>query len=223
MKKAAMVALEGRRFAGTALAVLVAFGAGAAAAQTPPTNFGSVTNLNQSIGDVFNLGTQPPLTGNFNFVDVYTFTFVGAAQGVTSGSVIDFSYSAPTAITDLQAAVFTNGTFLAGTYVGASGVVDGAEGDTGASATVLGAWTSGSLGPTGSFASFNANLVGGTTYEVEIRGQIGTSGNASYGGNLQVAAIPEPSTLAMLPLGLVLVGGVLARARRPRERVSPGC
>ncbi len=206
------------RLARLTLALSLVSGAGFAMAQTPPTNFGSVSSLNVSIGDTFNLGTQPPLTGNFNFVDVYSFTFEGGAQGVTTGSVIDFSYSAATSITDLQAAVFTSGTFVAGSYPGASGVVDGTEGNTAASATVLGSWTSVSLGSTGSEASFSAGLVDGTVYEVEIRGQIGSTGNSAYGGNLQVAVIPEPSTLATIPLGLAFVAAAALRRRRRRRR-----
>ncbi len=192
---------------GISVAALLLSGSGAAFAQIIPSQpaFGSISSLNVAIGDTFS--TAPAASSNplYNFVDVYTFTFTGAGTGVAAGSAISFSNSIDSSITNLQAAVFAPGSFAAGTYLSAYG-------DSSSTSTVVGSWTSVSLG-TGSTTTFSANLTGGQAYSVEVRGLIGASG-ASYGGNLQVAAVPEASSLAMLLLGL---GGVIFAASRARR------
>jgi hypothetical protein len=180
-------------------------GAGTAFGQSSPvgpTAFGSISSLNQSIGDTFSTAYAPSSNPNYDFVDVYTFTFTGGTSGSASGSAISFSSMADSSISNLQAAVFAPGSFAAGTYGSSQGDTSGA----------LNPWTTLSLG-TGSATTFSASLVNGQSYSVEIRGLIGSSG-ASYGGNLSISSAPESSTLAVLLAGL----GVVALAYRRRHR-----
>ncbi len=197
------------------LAVLLGIGAPASAqlaftgtengtvALTGPA-FGSVSVLNGGISDSFS--SQPSQPGNstsYNFVDVFTFTYTGPTGGA-SGSAISFSsFSDPNnAITNLQAAVFSGSALSAGSYPGNAG--DGA-GTTGVSPVAGDSWTSIALG-NGSATTFSSPLTNGTTYEIEVRGEIGSAGG-SYGGNLTVESVPEPSTLTLMVSAMVLVAG----------------
>jgi hypothetical protein len=190
-----------------AFAAMLLSGCGLALGQTAPTNFGSLSILNASIGDTF--ATQPGASTNplYNFVDVYTFTYTGTG-GTGSGSAISFANTIDASITNLQAAVFALPTSLfaspaaAGSYLASQGDISGA----------LNPWTTMSLG-TGSATTFSSALVAGTSYAIEIRGLVGSAG-ASYGGNLSITSVPEPSALSTLLLGGISVFLAARRSRR---------
>jgi hypothetical protein len=188
---------------------LLGLAAAAQAGSVGPSNLGSVSTLNDSIADSF--ASQPASSSNplYNFVDVYTFTFTGPT-GTASGSAISFSAMVDGAITNLQGAVFAlpsslySGVGSAGTYLSSQGDTSGA----------LNPWTTINLG-TGSATTFTAGLVNGQSYAVEIRGFINSAG-ASYGGNLTITAVPEPSAAALALLGLAGMGLVIPALRRRR-------
>ncbi len=51
------------------------------------------------------------------------------------------------------------------------------------------------------------------TYAIQVQGTVGNGGTASYGGSVNISAVPEPKTYAMLLAGLGLLA-FTARRRR---------
>jgi hypothetical protein len=200
---------------GITLAALLLLGTGVAVAQVSPpvgpSNFGSISVLNASIGDTFATAYAASSNPLYDFADVYTFTYTGPG-GSASGSAISFSSMTDSSISNLQAAVFALPTSVVlsannfGTYGSSQGDTMGA----------LNPWTTLNLG-TGSATTFsNDQLVNGMSYAVEVRGLIGSAG-ASYGGTLTISSVPEPTTLALLIPGML----GLAVATRRRRRAGP--
>lgn len=78
------------------------------------------------------------------------------------------------------------------------------------------AWTSTALlspGLTGTTVLFqNVDLQAGASYALELRGTIDGSFGGSYGGNLNITPVPEPSGLALLAASL----GVMTLVKRRR-------
>ena len=172
--------------------------------------FGSVSTLNSGIADSF--GAQAATTAPYNFVDVFTFTYTGAGGGASGAAISFASFTDPnSAIGSLQAAVFSGSALTAGTH---SGNVGDSPTTTGLNPVQGGAWANIALG-TGSATIFYAPLTTGTTYQIEVRGLIGTAGG-SYGGNLSITSVPELSSASLLLLGagVLAVGGVGLRRRR---------
>lgn len=77
------------------------------------------------------------------------------------------------------------------------------------------AWTSTALvapGVTGTTVLFqNVDLQAGATYTLELRGTIDGSFGGSYGGNLNITPVPEPTGLALLAASLALISLVQRR------------
>lgn len=84
------------------------------------------------------------------------------------------------------------------------------------SGTPIQAWTSTALlgpGVTGTTVLFqNVDLQAGATYALEFRGTIEGSFGGSYGGNLNITPVPEPSTGA-ISLAALLMVGLIGRRR----------
>ena len=152
---------------------------------------------------VANLGVNPTsATGAFNhavgggaFDDQITFQLVGGPQFLTVGSVTN-NFAGPSS----QIFNFTGSIFQ---QVGAVGGGDDIR----------------VIGPIAATANCGANCqgFGGSTilnagnYYLDFTGIGG--GSAGYGGTLSVAAIPEPSTWAMMILGFFGLGFMAYRRR----------
>jgi len=84
------------------------------------------------------------------------------------------------------------------------------------SGTPIQAWTSTTLlapGVTGTTVLFqNVDLQAGARYALEFRGTIAGGFGGSYGGNLNIAPVPEPSTGA-IALAALCVVGLIGRRR----------
>lgn len=76
------------------------------------------------------------------------------------------------------------------------------------------------LTPTGNFefgSLMDTLIIAGANNLLTVKGWSG--GNASYGGQLSFAAVPETSTWAMMIVGLGMIGAFLRR-RKPAPKVS---
>ena len=152
---------------------------------------------------VANLGVNPTsATGAFNhavgggaFDDQITFQLVGGPQFLTVGSVTN-NFAGPSS----QIFGFTGSVFQ---QVGAVGGGDDIR----------------VIGPIAATANCGANCQGfggsavlnAGNYYLDFTGIGG--GTAGYGGTLSVAAVPEPSTWAMMILGFFGVGFMAYRRR----------
>lgn len=53
------------------------------------------------------------------------------------------------------------------------------------------------------------------TYTLEVRGSVDGTFGGAYAGVLDIAPVPEPGGYALMLAGLALIGGIVARRRRP--------
>jgi hypothetical protein len=133
--------------------------------------------------------------GLTSFDDAFTFTL--GTDGVTSGSVIDFS------IPGLTGATFTGATLFAGT--------PGAPG----AAMAVASGTASSL-------AFSSTATPAGSYYFNVTGYVtpGVSLGAAYSGALSVVAapVPEPESYAMLLAGLGVMGGIAMRRNKAKKQ-----
>jgi hypothetical protein len=158
---------------------------------------------------VANLGVNPTsATGAFNhavgggaFDDQITFQLVGGPQFLTVGSVTN-NFAGPSS----QIFGFTGSIFqIVGTIGGGDDIRV--------------------IGPIAATANCGANCqgFGGSTilnagnYYLDFTGVGG--GSAGYGGTLSVAAVPEPSTWAMMILGFFGLGFMAYRNRNQKPAI----
>jgi len=140
-----------------------------------------------------------PGSANFNFYDDLLFT-MPATDGSLTASAVSVSFLNVLGIDNLQARLYGLST----------GAVSGGATYAWASTTPLG-------GSTLSLTTFGAPvaLLAGATYALEVRGLV-YGPTASYGGNVNVSAVPESGSLSLALAGLLVAGGVGRRlsARR---------
>lgn len=142
-----------------------------------------------------------PGTATYNFYDDFEFTMPGASAGSLTASAVSISFANVFGISNLQARLYPVTTGL--TTGGAPGLVT--------------AWTAptNSGGTTVTVSTFDSPkyLTAGTMYTLEIRGNVfGPTG--SYGGNLNISAVPEAESWALAFVGLGLLGAVASRRRQ---------
>jgi hypothetical protein len=223
------------RFSKLALALAVAVSSSAAFATVAPlgndvqTSFGTVTppfsrgfsntfvglgggnyldatghTVSTSSAQTLPIGAGATGSATYNFYDDYLFTLPTATGGSLTASAVSISFGNLFGINNLQARLYE---------VPTTGL------STGKPATLISAWSTATNvgGSTLTVSSFEnpVDLVQGATYTLEIRGEVyGATG--SYGGNLNIAAVPEAETWALALVGMGLAG--LAR-RRVRQSV----
>ena len=73
---------------------------------------------------------------------------------------------------------------------------------------------------TGTNYSIPVTLLTGGSYKLNIAGSVSGLSGGFYAGGLNVAAVPEASTTAMMLGGLALVGFVALRRRRNEDSKS---
>jgi hypothetical protein len=66
--------------------------------------------------------------------------------------------------------------------------------------------------------NLNAATLAPGTYDLQIRGEVATSGSGSYGGAVSFTPVPLPAGLPLLMSGLGLLG--VAAARRGSHRTG---
>ncbi len=173
-----------------------------------------------AIASIFFAGSvsaAPTDLGIFDMTSPSAPYFINIASPMTiSGPDQAFSFSYIFAVTGINA---SNGTAITATAIDGNGLaslelklfspsntllVDVIASP---SATAPGTWS----------ASFNYSpiLADVGQYTLEVLGQsASTSQSAGYGGNMILAAIPEPDTYAMLLAGLCVVGFVAGRGKQ---------
>lgn len=190
-----------------AIALAACLAAGAALAQTGPvgpSDLGTLTlPFTVSYGDTFTSPQTPVGPANlYSFYDAYTFTIAGPAAYDSFTATINLANVLN--IQNLQAALF-NGQALQGpgSHIGFTG------GSTGGVVSGM-SWNSGN----GSFITLSTNSLAAGTYTLEVRGLVTGTNGGSYAGVMNVAPVPEASSMALMLAGFGVVGAVVARRRK---------
>ena len=203
------------------LALMGAMSAHASAANHLVADYGSIAvPFTHSVGDTFS-GTQ---AAGFESQDGTT--VVTATVGSLNYFYDDFTFvlpASPQASFDAAAVTIDIGSFVglqnfsARLYRLDNGLTSLTTGLPSSGAPVQ-AWTSTTLlAPDVSSTTLlfqNVSLQAGATYALEFRGTISGSAGGSYGGNLNITPVPEPTSAALLFASL----GVMAVVSRRRAR-----
>jgi hypothetical protein len=146
--------------------------------------------------------------GGAVFTDQYTFTLSGASSFITFASATN-DFTGGTAGTDFITG-FTGQLFFAGL----DGVVGGGD-DAAVNAPVLAVGCPGN--PGGCQILAGAATLGEGNYFLQLSGDGG--GTSGYGGNLTVAAVPEPASWFLMIVGFAGLG-FMAHRRKSQLRLA---
>ncbi len=140
-----------------------------------------------------------PGNADYNFYDDFEFSMPSSTSGTLTASAISVSFASLLGIDNLQVRL----------YPAASGL------SLSVPASLVTGWSqivaAGTQTITVSSFAHPVALAAGTLYSLEVRGDVVGSNGGSYGGNFNVAAVPEPASLAMLLAGLLAVGFIVRR------------
>ena len=142
-----------------------------------------------------------PGTALYNFYDDFEFMMPSSSDGSLTASAVSISFGSLFGINNLQARL----------YPVASGLA------TGAPASLVSGWsvptsTGGTTITVSTFAN-PVTLSAGTLYTLEVRGDV-VGATGSYGGNLNISAVPEADGWALALVGLGLGGLATCRVRK---------
>ena len=178
-------------FAGAAFLGQSASAAGITRTVALVTEADGVGGFNAHFGDNFMAST----TGS-NFSDLFTFT---VGSGFDSAGSVTSSYLPSTKVKDLLITGFSLVHYDPVTLTIGTSIAGINQTDPGAH-------------PTDNWSLSAFGLTSGT-YAIKVDGKVVGNGGGAFGGDLTVAAVPEPETYGMLLAGLGLVG-FMARRRK---------
>jgi hypothetical protein len=193
----------------------------------PPATFPATTvnpTVSYSLGDAFNGApiannfSNPPVFGSssnpgpWNFYDDYVFTIGGPANVQTA--VISFS-SGIAGISDLQGRIISTSTPYNATLAAANL----SNPPSSPSVVVEDGWTTDEIGASGFYTvTLNQHAFTPGTYDLQIRGEVGSSDSGSYGGSISFSPVPLPAAMPLLISALGLMG--VAAGCLPMRRLS---
>lgn len=190
-----------------AAALVLAFSTAATTAApaevvTASTSFGALslpytTGFNQTLSPL-----QTPYTTADYFLSDYGFSI--SSIGSFSSAVVTFNLGAVLGLSDLSF------NLLSGTpWVGAvPSVLNAAQIASRNGSILASSWNSGNV------QVISGVILGAGDYTVQVRGRVTGQFGGSYGGVLNVAAVPEPSAFALALVGFGFLGLATRRARR---------
>jgi hypothetical protein len=186
---------------------------GSVSVSSTGTTTGVTPTVSYSLGNAFNgsaltdfpSSVAPGSGGPWNFYDDYVFTVMGAAS--VESALVSFSNGVD-GVSDLQARIFSTTTPYTST-VAASNL-----GNPPASGSVVDdGWETTNSGDLYT-VELNSTVLAPGTYDLQVRGEVGTSGSGSYGGSVTFTAVPLPPGIPLLISGLGFLGAAAARRRR---------
>ena len=163
-----------------------------------------ITNLGTlSIPDSISYSNNNPTAVGANqyFYDSYYFT---VAEGIFSSVTSAINLNSIIGLSDLGARLYTGNTHITGSVSGTS-------------SSIIEAWTTTPVNAAPGVDVFTSILapiapLAAGDYTLQIRGIVNQAGG-SYAGVLNIAAVPEPVTSAMLLLGISLLGFASVRRK----------
>lgn len=206
-----------RQFVLLAVGVMPAMSVWADPSNHVVANFGDINlPFTRSIGNTFSAtgaGTYvsqdgstvvlASVGGKSYFYDDYVFNLPLAQQASFNAAAVSIDLGSFLSLQNFSARLYKLDAGLASLTTGLP-----------SSGTPVQSWTSTALltpGLTGTTVLFqNVDLLAGASYALEFRGVIAGAFGGSYGGNLNITPVPEPSSLA---IGLAALGvmGLLTR------------
>ena len=169
---------------------------------TASTSFGSLSlpytnGFNQTLSPL-----QNPYTTADYFLSDYGFSI--SSLGSFSSAVVTFNLGTILGLSDLSFNLLS-GTPWAGAVPSA---LNAAQITSRNGSILASSWSSGGA------QVISPMTLGSGDYTVQVRGRVTGQFGGSYGGVLNVAAVPEPSAFAMALVGLGLLGFATRRAKR---------